>query len=146
MNENYPIIVKNYNFTKWYIEKLAKLPRNHRFTLGEKIQNTLLELLMLLSDAIYSKNKTSLLTQANKELEKLRILSRLMKDLDLFPNDNYRFITNSMNEIGKMLGGWMRWVYAQIYNLENLYKASHNALKGRKRLKKVSLCVQIQNA
>lgn len=108
MNENYPIIVKTYNFTKWYIEKLAKLPKNHRFTLGEKIQNTLLELLMLLSDAIYTKNKASLLTQANKELEKLRILSRLMKDLNCLSTDNYRFITTSTNEIGKMLGGWMR--------------------------------------
>jgi len=108
MNENYPIIVKTYNFTKWYIEKIAKLPRNHRFTLGEKIQNTLLELLMLLSDAIYSKNKTSLLTQANKELEKLRILSRLMKDLNLLPTESYRFVSLSIDEIGKMLGGWMR--------------------------------------
>ena len=57
MNENYPIIVKTYNLTHWYIEKLSRLPKNHRFTLGEKIQNTLLDLLMLLSDAIYSKEK-----------------------------------------------------------------------------------------
>jgi len=85
MNENYPIIVKTYNLTKWYIEKLARLPKNHRFTLGEKVQQSLLDLLTLLSDAIYSKNKKPLLLEANKELEKLRILSRLMKDLNLLP-------------------------------------------------------------
>ena len=108
MNENYPIIVKTYNLTRWYIEKLAKLPRNHRFTLGEKIQNTLLDLLMLLSDAIYSKDKQVLLQEANKSLEKLRILSRLMKDLNLLPIESYRFVSTSIDEIGKMLGGWMR--------------------------------------
>jgi len=107
MNENYPIIVKTYNLTKWYIEKLAKLPRNHRYTLGEKIQNSLLDLLMLLSDAIYSKNKKPILQEANKELEKLRILSRLMKDLNLLPRDSYRFVSSSIDEIGKMLGGWV---------------------------------------
>ena len=107
MNENYPIIVKTYNLTKWYIEKLSRLPRNHRFTLGEKIQQSLLDLLMLLSDAIYSKNKKPILQEANKELEKLRILSRLMKDLNLLPRDSYRFVSSSIDEIGKMLGGWV---------------------------------------
>jgi mRNA-degrading endonuclease RelE of RelBE toxin-antitoxin system len=108
MNENYPIIVKTYSLTLWYIEKLAKLPRNHRFTLGEKVQQSLLDLLMLLSDAIYSKNKNPILQEANKELEKLRILSRLMKDLNLLPRDSYRFVSSSIDEIGKMLGGWVK--------------------------------------
>ena len=108
MNENYPIIVKTYNLTRWYIEKLSSLPKNHRFTLGEKIQNSLLDLLILLSDAIYSKEKRKLLNEANKELEKLRILSRLLKDLKLLPIDNYRFVSSSIEEIGKMLGGWMK--------------------------------------
>ena len=108
MNESYPIIVKSYNLTKWYIEKLARLPKNHRFTLGEKIQDALLNLLMLLSDAIYSKDKKALLLEANRELEKLRLLSRLMKDLNLLPTDSYRFVSSSLDEIGKMLGGWMK--------------------------------------
>jgi len=108
MNENYPVIVKSYNLTLWYIEKLSKLPKNHRFTVGEKIQNSLLNLLMILSDTIYSKNKKELLSQANKEIEKLRLLSRLLKDLKILPNNNYRFITNSLNEIGQMVGGWSK--------------------------------------
>lgn len=107
MNNNYPIIIKTYNLTLWYINKLSKLPKNHRFTLGEKIQNSLLDLLLLLNDAVYSKNKKTILTQANKELEKLRILSRLMQDLKLLSVDNYRFVTSYINEIGKMLGGWL---------------------------------------
>jgi len=107
MNENYPIIVKTYNLTHWYIEKLAKLPKNHRYTLGEKIQNGLLNLLLLLSDAIYSKNRKPILEEANRELEKLRILSRLMKDLNLLPTESYRFVSASVDEIGKMIGGWV---------------------------------------
>ncbi|MEA2029821.1 MAG: hypothetical protein U9N49_12735 [Campylobacterota bacterium] len=55
MNENYPIVVKTYNLTLWYTQKLGTLPKNHRFTIGEKIQNTLLDLLLHLSDAIYTK-------------------------------------------------------------------------------------------
>ncbi len=108
MNENYPIIVKTYNLTKWYIEKLSKLPKNHRFTIGEKIQNSLLELLLLLSDAIYSKDKREILNKANKEIERLRLLTRLLNDLHIISTDNHRFITNALNEIGQMAGGWSK--------------------------------------
>ena len=110
MNEDYPVIVKTYNLTLWYIKKLNSLPKNHRYTLGEKIQNSLLNLLLILSDTIYSKEKKPLLQKANKELEKLRLLTKLLKDLTIISTDNFRFITSSINEIGQMLGGWIRSV------------------------------------
>ena len=108
MHENYPILVKTYTLSKWYIQKLSSLPKNHRFTLGEKIQNTVLELLMLLSDAIYTTKKLPLLKQANKELEKLRLLSRLVKDLNLLTVKSHRFVMTLIDEIGYMLGGWIK--------------------------------------
>lgn len=108
MNQDYPVIVKTYNLTLWYIKKLNSLPKNHRYTLGEKIQNTLLNLLLILSDTIYSKEKKPLLQKANKEIEKLRLLTRLLKDLAIISTDNFRFIVSSINEIGQMVGGWMK--------------------------------------
>jgi len=108
LNSDYPVIVKTYNLTLWYIKKLSSLPKNHRYTLGEKIQNTLLNLLLILSDAIYSKDKKSLLQKANKEIEKLRLLTRLLKDLNILSTDNFRFVSKSIDEIGQMVGGWIR--------------------------------------
>ena len=108
MNENYPVIVKSYNLILWYLKKIEKLPKNHRFTLGEKIQNSLIDLLMTLSDTIYSKNKKELLFYANRVIERLRLLTKLLKDLSLLSTDNYRFIISSLGEIGQMIGGWAK--------------------------------------
>lgn len=108
MNDNYPIIVKSYTLTLWYIQKIEKLPKNHRYTLGERIQNSLLALLMTLSDTIYSKDKKALLLLANQEIERLRLLTRLIKDLSILSNDNYEFIISYLNEIGQMIGGWKK--------------------------------------
>lgn len=108
MNENYPVIIKSYNLTVWYFKKLEKLPKTHRYTLGEKIQSTLLELLGILSDTVYSKDKKELLVKANQEIERLRLLTKLMKDLSILSNDNNRFILSSLNEIGQMIGGWRK--------------------------------------
>lgn len=108
MNENYPIIVKSYNLTLWYLKKIEKFPKNHRYSIGEKIQNSLLELMLILSDTIYSKNKRELLTQANKEIERLRLLTRLLKDLTILSTDNSRFVNSNLAEIGQMIGGWTK--------------------------------------
>ncbi len=108
MNENYPIIVKSYTLTLWYIKKIEKLPKSHRYTLGERIQSSLIELLMTLSDTIYSKDKKELLLRANQEIERLRLLTKLIKDLSIVSNDNYQFIISSLNEIGQMIGGWKK--------------------------------------
>jgi len=42
-------------------------------------------------------------------LDKLRILIRLSKDLHFISIRQYEFVANKVNEIGKMLGGWMKF-------------------------------------
>jgi hypothetical protein len=41
-----PVIQKAYDLVKWYIPILNRLPRDHRFTLGERIINGLYDLLV----------------------------------------------------------------------------------------------------
>jgi len=108
MNDNYPVIVKSYDLTLWYIKKLSSLPKQHRFTLGEKVQNALLNLLLLLSDTVYSPQKMRLLQEANREIERLRLLTRLLTDLQILSDENHRFIVTALNEIGQMIGGWSK--------------------------------------
>lgn len=105
---NYPVVYKTYQFVLWYIKKIEKLPRNHRFTLGEKVQNSSIELLVLLTETIYSRNKKEYLSRLNKELEKLRILSRLMGDLGLLSEDNSIYIFENINDIGTQIGAWLK--------------------------------------
>lgn len=105
---NYPVIVKSYNLLLWYIKKLSALPKNHRFTIGETIQRELLELLMNLTEAVYTKEKEELLKKANLNIEKLRLLTKLLTDLTVLSSKNRQFIGESLNEIGLMVGGWLR--------------------------------------
>ena len=108
MSNSYPILVKTYQLTLWYIKKIEKLPKNHRFTLGEKIQNEIIELLLIYSDTIYSSDKKRLLNSANRSIEKLRLLTRLLSDLNILSIQNRRFILDCLDEIGAMSGGWAK--------------------------------------
>ena len=53
----------------WLIPQLDKLPRARRFTLGERIEASLIEVLELLVEAAYTRNKEAPLRRAKLRLE-----------------------------------------------------------------------------
>ena len=67
----------------WLIPLLDQFPRNRRFTLGERLETGLLDVLGLLIEAAYSRNKQASLRQANLTLAKVRHLWRLAFELKL---------------------------------------------------------------
>ncbi len=52
-----PIIQKTYDLVKWYVPILNRLPRDHKFILGNRIIEGLYDLLEGLIKARYSKEK-----------------------------------------------------------------------------------------
>jgi four helix bundle protein len=102
------VVTKFYDIMKWLIPQISKLPRSHKFTLGDRIINQGLDILMLLVEANYTRDKAVLLRQANQELEQLRYLLRLCKDLELFPLQRYEHISREINEVGSQIGGWLK--------------------------------------
>jgi hypothetical protein len=62
-----PIIQKTYDLIKWYVPILDKLPKNHKFGLGDRIVSGLYDLLEGLILARYAREKLGQL-----ELEKIQ--------------------------------------------------------------------------
>ena len=109
MNE-LPIIQKTYDFIKWYVPIINRLPRNHRYTLGERIINNLYDLLESLIQARYipKKAKLSCLQKINIKLNILRYQTRLMYDFQLIAVQRYEYANKLINEIGTELGAWIK--------------------------------------
>lgn len=55
--EELPIIQKTYDLIKWYIPILNRLPKYHKFGLGDRMINGLYDLLEGLLVARYSREK-----------------------------------------------------------------------------------------
>ncbi len=62
----------------WLVPQLDKFPRVRRFTLGERIEVGLLDVLELLVEAAYTRNKDAPLQRANLRLEVVRHLHRII--------------------------------------------------------------------
>jgi 23S rRNA-intervening sequence protein len=104
-----PVIVqKAYEFNVWLIEKVTRFPRSHRFGVGDRLLQSVLDLLLKLVDAAYSRDRAKILAEANALINRLRFLLRLAKDLKLLTIDSYGFAAGQVEEIGRMAGGWRK--------------------------------------
>jgi hypothetical protein len=107
MNE-LPVIQKTYDLIKWYIPIINKLPKNHKFALGDRITLFLYQLLEDLITARYTKDKISLLEMLGGKLDILRHQSRLLFDFELIAENRYLYLNSQLQEIGNEIGGWLR--------------------------------------
>ena len=99
---------KAYDLTVWTAERVARFPRTHHYTIGQRMVTTLLDVQELLIEAHYSKEKRTLLRRVNLLLERLRLLVRLSKDLRCLSLSQYEFSARAINETGRLVGGWLR--------------------------------------
>ena len=65
-------------------------------------------MLETLRRAKYSKQRQELLEKANLSLEVLRFPMRLAKDLQCLKVESYGFAAKAIDEIGKLVGGWLK--------------------------------------
>ncbi|MCU0569008.1 MAG: diversity-generating retroelement protein Avd [Oculatellaceae cyanobacterium Prado106] len=103
-----PIIQKTYDLIKWYVPILNKLPRSHRFNIGDRIITGLYDLLETLIQARYAKDKLIRLEPLNSKLDILRHQTRLLLEFNLLEDKRYAHIGKTLNEIGSDLGGWIK--------------------------------------
>jgi hypothetical protein len=92
----------------WVIPQLDKFPRSRRFTLGERLESGLIEVLELLVEAAYTRNKENPLRRANLRLEVVRHLWRLAHELKAIATRQYEYGAKLIDALGRQIGGWLR--------------------------------------
>jgi len=107
-----PIFSKTYDLMLWLLKALNKFPKEQRFRLAERIENTLFAFHERLLEAARTKDKQFVLTEADLELEKLRLYLRLAQDLHCLSFNQYEHAAQMVNEVGKLLGGWLKTIPA----------------------------------
>jgi len=103
-----PALEAMYRFLLWVIPALDKFPRSQRFLLGDRIESAALDVLERLIEATYTRERAKLLAEANLGLEKLRFLVRLATDLRHLDRERYEFAARTLDEIGRLVGGWKK--------------------------------------
>jgi hypothetical protein len=101
-------------FTLWYetlallLERVGRFPKGLRPTLGQRIIDRALDVMELVVELRYSKDRRALFGRANLALEQLRVLTRVGHELRSLSTRQYEQLAERIDATGRMLGGWRR--------------------------------------
>jgi len=102
------LLAKWYDYAKWIVERVDSFSKNQRFIFGQRLAAHALDIMELLVEAAYARDKAALLHTANRKIEMLRWLVRMAKDRTLFTARQYEFSCEKLEECGRMTGGWLK--------------------------------------
>ncbi|HOF42866.1 MAG TPA: diversity-generating retroelement protein Avd [Candidatus Moranbacteria bacterium] len=112
MCEKLLIFQKTYDFLLWLYPIINRIPKSHRLVLGRHLEELAISLLIFVVKANKARGQSrkAFQLQISDELDCLRILVRLTKDLRFMSVKQYTTGAEKINEIGRMLSAWMKVV------------------------------------
>ena len=108
-----PIFKKTYDFLKEFYIFQLDFPKKDRYSLGQRCETYLLGVLegIMLASQTSKDRKYLILQQTSSKLDMLKVFVRLAGDIKILSDNRYIKCQNQIQEIGKMLGGWMKSVH-----------------------------------
>lgn len=103
-----PIFTKLYALYRALAETILSFPKTQRYSLGERLEGTVLDILELLFFVPISPIKLETLRTMSVKVDLLKVLLRLAKDTKALSSGRYLTLQEMLQEIGKMLGGWIK--------------------------------------
>ena len=111
MNElEIPIFKKSYDLYKDFYTLRLSVSKQDRYTLWQKCESLLVDVLegILFASQQSKQEKLPTLEKTSVKLNFLRVCIRLMKDIRAIDTKKYVIIEAKLDEIGRMLGGWIK--------------------------------------
>ena len=105
-----PIFKKSYDLYKKFYTLRLSVSKQDRYTLWQKCETILIDILegILFASQQSKIEKLPTLEKTSVKLNFLKVCIRLMKDVKAIDTKRYLTIEANLDEIGRMLGGWIK--------------------------------------
>jgi hypothetical protein len=105
-----PLLVKTHDFNVWLLNHTRRFPKHFRHTLTERLERLALdfEQSLTLANAVRGKDRRRYLEQADGILQCLKVFLRYTQDFDLLSGSQVKYAAQSLLELGRLLGAWLR--------------------------------------
>ena len=103
-----PLLQKSKDLYLLWYGYYKSLPKEHRYTLGTKIDNLLSEIIEAISSASFLmlNEKQPYIKLAIRKNDTIKIFLLILWETKSLDTKKYLTISEKINEIGRMLGGW----------------------------------------
>ena len=113
-NLEIPIFKKSYDFFREFYVFELDFPKKDHYTIGQRCELYIIDILegVIAAAQTEKTRKLEILERVSNRLDLLKVFIRLAADLKVLSDKRYIVCQNYLQEIGKMLGGWIRSVRA----------------------------------
>ena len=106
--QHLPIYRLTYECLARVMTVTGEFPREYKFTLGQKLKDEVIEMVVLIYRANSSADKRDSITALLERAEVVGLLVRLSHDLKLLSTKAYAAIVEMIQSIAKQAQGWKR--------------------------------------
>ncbi len=112
MAEEMVILTRTFDLLAWLLPKAETFPRVHRTTVTQRLMEAALDFQEALFAAQSERGEARLahLRTANARLNTLRLYLRLAHHWRWLNDGQYRHVSLTVAELGRLLGGWIKQV------------------------------------
>ena len=103
-----PVYKSTYDLFLESFRLIKDLRKDYKYTVGEKIKNETMDLMMNIYKANKGNKKKQRVEKAKENIEIVRILFRVLKDLKEISIDNFARANKQIEDVSKQLTGWQK--------------------------------------
>lgn len=113
-----PVYKLGYDLLIQTYQRTAVFSREYKYTMGERLKNESTDMLLNIYKANKSKNsREQFIDQARQNVEVIRLLFRLCKDLKIIEMKGFVALNMQVEELSKQLASWQTYT-AGVHTLE----------------------------
>ena len=112
--EHLPVYKASYDLWFGVFHLSRHFKREFKYTIGERLQQETLDLITNIYRANSRKDKRAVLEIALENIEVIRLLLRLLKDLKQINLSNFARMNQQIELVARQLGGWHKSILAKV--------------------------------
>ena len=114
----------------YWFECYNKLPKTHRYSIGKRIDDLFVEAIEMIFTATFLKQEEKLpyVKVAIRKCDAIKFFMLILFETNSLEQNTYIALSEPLNEVGKMLGGW----YGQLTKSVSQKQNSPNETSGEK--------------
>jgi len=101
-----PVYKTSYDLLIEIFSLVKNFSRDYRYTIGERLKNEIIKLVINIFRANSRYDKLEILQQARENIETARLLMRLLKDLKQVGLERFLSLNEKVESISKQLAAW----------------------------------------
>lgn len=119
--EHLKLYKATFDFLLYFAKIMVNYQREYKYTIGERLMNTIVEAMVIIYKANSAKNKSARLefiSEVQEKVQYINILLRLSCGIMAISKDKYNVCCNYMMDIEMQLAGWKGYVIEKVKDIQ----------------------------